>query len=148
MMQFITKNFWLKVSALFLAVIVWLYVVGELNKGTPEEKNLFEQMLPAKLSAKEVPIKISLTGRPPAGYRVLGDSISIKPAACVIIGPKGLLKNISCVMTERIDTSEFTKSIAKEVKIKPLGAGIALENDLYVYVVIPIQKIEREGETR
>lgn len=48
MKQLIMQNFWLKVLALFLATLVWLYVVGELNKGTPEERALFERILPFK----------------------------------------------------------------------------------------------------
>lgn len=45
MRQLIVANFWLKLLAFFLAIIVWLYVVGELNKGSPEEKAFFEKML-------------------------------------------------------------------------------------------------------
>ena len=44
MKRLVIKNFWLKVLALFLAVIVWFYVVGELNKGTPEEKTLLRTL--------------------------------------------------------------------------------------------------------
>lgn len=44
MKELIIKNLWLKLLALFLAVILWLYIVGELNKGTPEEKVLFEKI--------------------------------------------------------------------------------------------------------
>jgi hypothetical protein len=43
--QLIIANFWLKLLALFLSLIVWLYVAGELNKGSPEEKALFEKMM-------------------------------------------------------------------------------------------------------
>ncbi|MDD5450113.1 MAG: hypothetical protein PHO42_05910 [Candidatus Omnitrophica bacterium] len=46
MRRFIIKNFWLKLVALFLAIIVWLYVVGELNKGTTEEKAVIHRVLP------------------------------------------------------------------------------------------------------
>lgn len=45
MRQLIAANFWLKVLALFLAIVVWLYVVGELNKGSPEEKAFFNKMM-------------------------------------------------------------------------------------------------------
>jgi len=146
MKQFVVKNFWLKVLALFLALIVWFYVASELGKGTPEEKELFERVLPYRVSAKEVPIKINMIGQPHEGYRILNDRITIRPSACLILGPKSLLKNLSYVTTEAIDIGEFTKSIIKEIKIKPIGAGIVLENDFMVNVAIPIEKIEQEQE--
>ena len=36
--KFFLNNIGLKLLALALAIIVWVYIVGELNKATPEEK--------------------------------------------------------------------------------------------------------------
>lgn len=47
-MRFITRNFWLKIVALFLAIIIWVYVVGELNKGSLDEKAFLERILPSQ----------------------------------------------------------------------------------------------------
>lgn len=49
MREIILRNFWLKILALFFAILVWLYVVGELNKGTPEERALFKKIINAKI---------------------------------------------------------------------------------------------------
>jgi len=147
MKKLIIRNFWLKVLALFLAIVAWLYVVGELNKGTVEEKALFDRMLPYKLAAKEIPIKINLIGNPPPGYRVLNEAVSVKPSVCLILAPKNLIKDISYVTTEEIDIGKFTRSIAREVKIKPLRGGIILEKYFVVNVVIPVEKIEQETKT-
>lgn len=144
MKKIIIKNFWLKALALFLAVIIWLYVVGELDKGTLEEKAVFDQFIPYKLTAKQVPIKIDLIGKPHEGYRVLNDSISIKPSHCVILASKNLLKSINYVMTEEIDVSVVTRSIAKQVRIRPMAAGISFEKDFMVNVLVPIEKVEPE----
>jgi len=146
MKQLVVKNFWLKVLALFLAVIVWLYVVGELNKGTPDEKSLFDRILPSRLAAKEIPIKVALVGKPRPGYHLLSEEISVKPSSCVILTSRNLLKNIGYLTTEEIDISEFTKSIAKEIKVRPVGPGVILEKDFYVTVVIPIRKLEEQKQ--
>lgn len=138
--QLIVKNFWLKLLALFLAVVVWLYVVGELNKGTSEQKALLESILPSRLAAKQIPVKVAWVGKPRSGYRFLSEEISVKPSSCIVLAPQNLLKNISYLITEEIDISEFTKSIVKEVKVRPVGPGVILEKDFYVTVVIPIRK--------
>jgi len=140
--KIIIKNFWLKVSAFFLAIIVWLYVVGELNKGTLDERAFFEKILPYKAQAVEVPIKVTLIGKPLTGYRILNERISVKPSTCVIIASKNLLKNIEYATTEEIDISEFTKSVVKQVRLKPVGTGIILEKHFFVTVAIPVEKIE------
>ena len=139
------KNLWLKVAALFLAIIVWVYVVGELNKGTPNQRALFERMLPYKVIAREVPIKIALIGKPLSGYRVLVERINVKPSSCIIMAPRNVLKSISYVTTEDIDVGEFTKSVLKKVKIKPVGPGIYLEKDFLVNIAVPIEKIKKQS---
>ncbi|NQU74245.1 MAG: YbbR-like domain-containing protein [Candidatus Omnitrophica bacterium] len=146
MKKIIIKNLWLKVLALFLAVIVWLYVVGELNKGTPNQRALFERILPYRIEAREVPIKIALIGKPLNGYRVLHEKATVKPSTCIIMAPKNVLKNISHVATEDIDIGEFTKSVVKQIKVKPIGGGVIVKGNFFVTVAIPIEKIERKKE--
>ncbi|MEI8176626.1 MAG: YbbR-like domain-containing protein [Candidatus Omnitrophota bacterium] len=146
MKKLIVENFWIKVFSLLLAMIMWLYVVGELNKGTPEEKAIFGRILPYKLEAVEVPVKVTLIGKPIAGYRVLNDRIVIKPSTCLIMGPKSMIKDIPYVTTEDIDLSEFTRSVVRQVRLKQVGPGISLEKDFFITVVVPITKIEQERE--
>jgi len=142
MRQLIVKNFWLKALALSLAFIIWVYVVGELDKGTPDEKALFNRMLPYKLAAKSVPIKAAIVGSPKPGYRIQNEAIMIRPSTCLVMAPQNLLKSIHYVTTEDIDLSEFTRPASKEVKIKPIGGGVMLEKDFFVRVVIPVKKAQ------
>jgi len=139
--SFIMRHFWLKVTALLLAVIAWLYVVGELDKGTLQEQELFEKILPYRLSAKEVPIKINILGNPPHGYRVVLESVTITPSTCVIFASKNFLRNVEYIATEATDISEYTKPVTRRIKLKPVRSGIILENDFFVDIVIPIEKI-------
>lgn len=143
MRQLIVKNFWLKMLALLLAFVAWLYVVAELGKGTQQETSLIENILPYKVDAKEIPIKINLIGNPPAGYRVLNEKILVRPSSCVLIGPKGLLKKITYIPTEEIDIGKFTRSVSKDFKIQPTGVGVLLEKSFFVSVTIPVEKIEQ-----
>lgn len=146
MKQLIVANFWLKILALFLAIIVWLYVVGELNKGSPEESALFFRIMPFRVSAKEVPIKVALVGKPLNGYQILAETVTVKPAAYAILAPSSIVKKIEYVTTEDIDIGEFTKSVVKEVKLKPIGGGVTLDKNFIVKVVIPVHKIEQAPE--
>jgi YbbR domain-containing protein len=148
MKQLIVRNFWLKILALFLAAIVWMYIVGELNKGAPDEKALFERIMPARVMAKEVPIKISLIGKPVPGYTIATEEISVTPSKCAVFASPRILKNIDYFATEEIDISEFTKSVVKEIKLKRVKPGIIFENDFLVRVVIPIKKIKQETEVK
>lgn len=43
--QFFTQNVGLKITALVLALALWFYIVGELNKGSEEEKRLLHKIL-------------------------------------------------------------------------------------------------------
>jgi len=144
MKKIIIKNLWLKVLALFLAVVVWLYVVGELNKGPPNQRALFERILPYRIEASEITIKIALIGKPLEGYRVLNDKATVQPSSCIIMAPRNVLKGISHVTTEDIDIGEFTKSIVKQIKIKPMGGGAILNGNFLVTVAVPIEKIEQK----
>lgn len=148
MKRLIITNFWLKILALFLALVIWLYIVGELNKGSPEEKALFFRIMPFRVSAKEVPIKVALIGKPQDGYQVHAEAIIVKPAAYAILAPKSIIRSIDYVTTEDIDIGEFTKSVVKEVRLKPIGGGVILDRHFMVKVVIPVNKIEPPAEVK
>jgi len=144
--QLVMKNIWFKVLAFFLAVISWFYVVGELNKGSMSDKSIFDRILPRRMVAKQIPIKINLIGTPPKGYIVQNDKVSIKPSECIVLGSRSFLRRIEYITTEEIDMSEFTRSIVKRLKIKPVTRGIIMEKDFFVNVVIPIEKIQQDTE--
>ena len=144
MKRLIIKNFWLRVLALFLAVLVWFYVMGELNKDKTHDSSLFERMLPYRATTKEVPIKVTLIGEPASGYKVIENDISVIPSRCLLVAPTNILDEVDHISTEEIYLNEFTRSISKDIKIKPISSGITLEKDFLIRVTIPIKKIEQE----
>jgi len=44
--KFFTANIGLKLTALILAFMLWFYIVGELNKGSEEEKRFLNRVIP------------------------------------------------------------------------------------------------------
>ena len=45
--DFFTKNVALKFTALILALALWFYIVGELKKGSDEERRFLNKVLPS-----------------------------------------------------------------------------------------------------
>ena len=144
MKKLVVKNFWLKVLALFLAVIVWFYILGELRKAAEKEGKVFERILPFRVSSKSVPIKATIVGQLASGYRIRYKDIEIKPDNYVLIGPKNMLRGIFFVTTEAIDVGEYTKPVTKKAGIETIGPGIIADERFFVTVTIPIEKIPKE----
>jgi len=44
--KFFTKHLSLKITALILALALWFYIVDELKKGSEEERQLLNRLLP------------------------------------------------------------------------------------------------------
>lgn len=141
MKKFMINNLGLKVISLFLAIIAWVYIVGELNKATPEERAALERLLPYRMTAKFLPVQLNLTGEQKDGYEVLTDKTTISPRGIMVVGPRSLLGRLSSVKTEPIDISDNTKNFSKDVSLMPLAKGLSIK-EKFVSVNIPIQKIK------
>lgn len=50
--KFFTKNIGLKFTALILALALWFYVVDELKKGSEEERQFLNHVLPHSVEPK------------------------------------------------------------------------------------------------
>lgn len=46
--KFFTENVWLKIGSLLLALILWFYIVNELNKGSEYDRQFLNKMMPEK----------------------------------------------------------------------------------------------------
>ena len=139
--KFILNNIGLKLISLFLAIITWIYIVGELNKATPEERAALARLLPYRMTAKYLAVQLNLTGELREGYQVLTDNITVNPSGIMVVGPRGLLDRISFVKTEPIDISEYTKSFSRDVSLLPLAKGLSIK-ERFVTVTVPVQKFK------
>ena len=137
----ILNNIGFKLIALFLAVVTWIYIVGELNKGTSEDRAALERLLPYRMTAKFLPVELNLTGQAAEGFRILDDEIHIDPKGIMVIGPRSLLDGISFVKTEPIDISGHTKDFSKDIFLMPLARGLTIK-EKFVSVTIPVEKVK------
>jgi hypothetical protein len=126
--------------SLVLALTLWFYIVNELNKGTEEERQLFERILPTQaLTAKKLPIRPIFVGRARWGYSVMSESAMVAPQYCIVVGPKALLDKIRYAYTMPVDVAGASKAFTASVPLSPIAPGIYMEETL-VQVTVPVGK--------
>lgn len=90
-------------------------------------------------NTKRVGIAMDLSGQPAAGYVV--SSISVFPGEILVTGKQQALEGINSLKTEKIDITEGTEDVNKEVKlIMPEGIELVNANEK-VNIYVNIEKI-------
>ncbi len=135
-----TKNIGMKIIALFVALICWFYIVKELNKGSEEDAQLLNKILPSKaIGAKKLMIKPIFVGKPHSGFEIDKGKVAVDPEYCIVVGSTGMLEKARFIYTVPIDVNGASQSFTKFVPLSPIGTGIYMEETL-VQVIVPIQK--------
>ena len=138
--ELITKNIGLKMTALVLALMLWFYVVDELNKGSEEDKQFLNKVLPQEgVVAKKLPIKPIFIGTPRSGFVVDSRKVVVVPEFCIVVGQKDLLSRIRFAYTMPVDVRGISKPFTKSVPMSPIAPGIYMEETL-VQVTVPIER--------
>ena len=138
--KFFTKNVWLKISALLLALALWFYVVNELNKGSEEDRQFLNKILPAEgLSAKKLSIKPIFSGTPTRGYTADPRKALVVPEYCIVVGTKDLLSKIRFAYTMPIEVRGVSKSFTRSIPLNPIAPGIYMEETL-VQVEVNVER--------
>ena len=141
--KFFSKNLGLKITALILALTVWFFIVGELNKGTEEERQLLKKILPSEdILARKLLIRPVFIGKPRSGYFVDNNKVITLPEYCIVVGARDLLGKVRFAYTMPIDLNGVSKTFTKSVSLSPIAPGVFLEETL-VQVTVPI---ENEGQ--
>lgn len=136
----ITENIGLKITALVLALVLWFYVVNELNKGSEEEKQFLNKVLPSEgVVAKKLTIRPVFIGAPKFGYTIDPKKAVIVPEYCIVVGPKELLARMRFAYTMPIDVRGISKVFTKSVPLNPIAPGIFMEETL-VQVTVPVER--------
>jgi len=134
------ENPGLKITALILTLALWFYVVGELNKGSEEERLFLNSVLPQKsVAAKKLVIKPVFIGSPRHGYAVISDKVVVVPEYCIVVGTKDLLANIRFVYTLPVEIKDADRTFIRSVPLNPIAPGIYMEETL-VQITVPIEK--------
>ncbi|HYE80996.1 MAG TPA: CdaR family protein [Clostridia bacterium] len=96
-------------------------------------------------NTKRVSLEMDLSGQPAAGYMV--NSISVQPGEILITGKQQALAGINSLKTEKIDITEGTADVSKEVRLV-LPDGIELVNvNEKVSIFVDIEKITYQEVT-
>jgi YbbR domain-containing protein len=137
-----TKHLFLKFLSLMLALLVWFYIVNELNKGSNEEMALLKKMRPGEgMVAKKLMINPVFVGKPSWGNIVRRDQVVVVPDYCVVMGTKDTLIKVSSANTMPIDLKRVSKTFIAQVALSPIAPGVYME-DTPVQVTVPIEKSE------
>lgn len=136
----IFHNLFIKIIALFLAVLTWSYIAGQLYEQVPEAQRSPQTVVALadkNVIVKRVPVHINLVDTPDKRYKVAIDRIRVNPSECVISGPIEKIETISFVTTEPISVEGLTKSIKQQVKLKEIpDCNISKEQEFYVTIPI------------
>ena len=138
--DFFTKHLVLKILSLILSLLIWFYIVNELNKGSNEELQILRKMRPGEsIVARKLMIKPVLVGRPYSGYDVKHDQVVAVPENCMVVGPKDALAKIKFAYTMPIDVKKASKSFTVSVPLSPIAPGVYIE-EMLVQVTVPVEK--------
>lgn len=90
-------------------------------------------------NTKRVRLQMDMVGQPASGYMV--NNISVQPEEILITGKQQILEGINILKTEKIDITEGTSDVSKDVKlIMPDGVELVNANEK-VNIFVNIEKI-------
>lgn len=137
-----TRNIGLKATAFILALAIWFYIVNELKKGSEEERQFLNKVLPKEnIAAKKLSIYPIFSGKPRRGYVIDNKKVVVVPEYCLVVGTKELLEKVRFAYTMPIDAAGISKSFTKSVPLSPIAPGIYMEETL-VQVTVPVEKVQ------
>lgn len=138
--RFFTKHLALKILSLILALLIWFYIVNELNKGSVEEVQMLRRMLPSEqLVTKKLEIKPVFIGKPHRGHKLGQGSAVITPTYCIVVGPRNMVAKMKFAYTMPIDIKRASKPFIVSIPLNPAAPGVYMEETL-VQVTVPIEK--------
>ena len=138
--NFFTKHLALKLLSLILALLVWFYIVNELNKGSLEELQLVHKILPTEgLIAKKLVIKPVFVGNPHWGYQINREQAVVIPEYCMVVGPRTTLEKLNFAYTIPVEVKRAVKTFTTSATLSPVAPGVYMEETL-VQVIVPIEK--------
>lgn len=93
------------------------------------------------LPARELPVRINLTGVPAQGYEV--GEILVQPAQVQVTGPQRVIENLGEVQSLKVDISGVTEDVAREVVLVLPDGATSVKPDR-VHITIPVEPVETE----
>ena len=142
MMNWLGKNFWLKIVSLALAIITWYYVAEELRHMPGEERLPFWVSYTQANVVKEVKIVPVIVGHPAESYVMRSENITVKPDTTFIMGPKRVVDKIGSLRTWQIDITGQNKTCTLMAPLELVKGVRFYGSGGIVDVTIPIEKAQ------
>lgn len=95
-----------------------------------------------RIAFKEVPVKVRLTGAPPAGYRITGEDVA--PRVLTISGPEPRMDAIAGAETDLIDVSAMTGETSVRTNAFVEDPRVQFESPPVVVVKVAVERIGGE----
>jgi len=92
---------------------------------------------------KKVPVKVTLAGDPPEGYKVV--SVIATPMRVVVTGAESELKSVNEIPTEMIDLTDVKESFSQIVPLDYIGKYSELKEEKTADVRVEIAPIRKSG---
>ncbi|MFH1645026.1 MAG: hypothetical protein ABIB11_01260 [Candidatus Omnitrophota bacterium] len=142
--EILLQNFVIKIVALILAVLTWIYITSYLYEETSIESELQAPSIikvssAEKLVVKKLPIYVNIEGTPDKNYKVILDRIVVSPATSVVAGPPEIIKDLSYITTVSINVDNATSTVRERVELSKVSQ-CKIGYDGLVSVTIPIAK--------
>ena len=138
--KILLNNFAAKAIALFLAVLTWFYVYDLVrNDSYSQGRQTAEEVVSQyNFIVKEVPVRPVYVGHTPEGYAVDFNNVKIVPEEISVFGPKEIVERLDHLNTERINLSEYTRSVRLRLGLKSRIRFLRME-DKVVDVYLPVK---------
>jgi YbbR domain-containing protein len=138
--ELFTENLGMKALALFIALVMWFYIVKALNQGSREDVQLMRQVTMAdRMVGKKLEIRPVFIGRPQNGFVIPADKIIVNPGYCIVVGTSETLSKIKFALTVPIDVTGVNKTYARAIPLNPIAPGVYMEETL-VEVTVPVER--------
>jgi YbbR domain-containing protein len=95
-----------------------------------------------RIAFKEVPVKVRLTGEPPAGYRIAGEEVA--PAVLRVSGPEPRMEAVAGAETDLIDVSAMTGETLVRTNAFVEDPRVQFESPPVVVVKFAVERIGGE----
>lgn len=144
--RILLNNFAIKILALILAFVTWVYV-GEATKEGSDQTVLQRLLSSSSYGSKKLQIKPVFMGDVPEGFRLVKENVKVNPDSILVVAPSRALPKKEFISTDPIDLSEHTISKTVDVELENLSKTIELQKTK-VQVFIPVEKIEKETQAK
>ena len=134
------NNLGLKMLALVLALVTWVYI-GEVLNVNSDRTVLQKILASSKFVSRRLTVAPNFVGEEPEGCELIRSEITVDPQYVIVLGPAKVLGERNEVLTKPIDLSEYTKPKTIEVGLEGFSRSVNFQKTK-IQVYLPVKKVE------